>query len=170
MRVMTESSQDNNTVENDVPERRGFMATVAMLTGLFSGYGMFASMAGRYLFPSHTSDKSWLFVKDLGSFGEGESLTYHSPAGQSIVITRLGKKGEVGDFIALSSVCPHLGCQVHWEGQNNRFFCPCHNGAFSAEGQPTEGPPKVANQTLAQYELQVENGLLYIEVSTQSLV
>lgn len=166
---MTDTSQEIDSSESELPKRRGFMASLAMLAGLFSGYGAFASMAGRYLFPSHSSEKAWLFVKELAGFGVGESVTYRSPAGQSIVITRLANRGEAGDFIALSSVCPHLGCQVHWESQNNRFFCPCHNGAFSADGQATEGPPKDANQSLAQYELQVENGLLYIEVSTEIL-
>lgn len=162
---MAESESGRGTED----ERRGFLSSLGMLTGLFSGYGMFATMAGRYLFPSHGSQKAWLFVKDLGGFGVGESLNYRSPAGQSIVVTRLADNGDAGDFIALSSVCPHLGCQVHWEGQNKRFFCPCHNGAFNAEGKPTEGPPETANQSLAQYDLQVEHGLLYIEVPTQSL-
>jgi Rieske Fe-S protein len=56
-----------------------------------------------------------------------------------------------------------LGCQVHWEEKNDRFFCPCHNGAFDRTGVATEGPPALAKQTLKEFKLQVVNGLLFIE-------
>ena len=78
--------------------------------------------------------------------------------------------GDTADaFVALSSICPHLGCQVHWEPQNDRFFCPCHNGAFDASGKPTEGPPATAGQELTRFPLQVMNGLLFIQVPMQSV-
>ena len=79
-------------------------------------------------------------------------------------ITRQGEAGSVDDFIALSSTCPHLGCQVHWEPKNNRFFCPCHNGALDPAGNPTAGPPADAGQSLPEYELKIDAGLLFIKV------
>ncbi len=141
-----------------------------MGVGLTAGYGMFASIIVRFLFPSQHRRRAPLYVADLASFQQGESMTYISPAGERVVLTRTGNSGHVDDFIALSSVCPHLGCQVHWEPQNDRFFCPCHNGAFDAEGRPIAGPPKEANQSLPRYQLFVENGLLFIEAETESLV
>ncbi|REJ93270.1 MAG: ubiquinol-cytochrome c reductase iron-sulfur subunit, partial [Planctomycetota bacterium] len=83
--------------------------------------------------------------------------------------SRLKDDGNAGDFVALSSICPHLGCQVHWESQNDRFFCPCHNGAFDAAGQPLSGPPKDDNQPLPQFPLKVENNLLFIQAGTERL-
>lgn len=138
--------------------------------GLSLGYGSFAAIIGRFLFPSRQGQQRPQFVADLGSFAVGVSMTYVSPAGERVVLTRTGETGGVEDFIALSSVCPHLGCQVHWEGQNERFFCPCHNGAFDAEGNPLSGPPKDANQALPRYELAVIDGLLYINSATEALV
>ena len=73
-------------------------------------------------------------------------------------------------FIALSSTCPHLGCQVHWEPQNDRYLCPCHNGTFAPAGTPTGGPPFEANQSLPHYPLRVEGGLLFVEVGTRALI
>ena len=108
--------------------------------------------------------------KNLDRVVVGESIPYTSPVGQTVLITRIEHSGDVDDFIALSSICPHLGCQVHWESQNDRFFCPCHNGAFDAEGTATEGPPKDAKQTLARYPLKVERGMLFIEVETKPLI
>lgn len=148
--------------------RRTFVSTLtstAMAAGLAGGYGTFGALAGRYLYPARPPEKRWMFVAELASIASGASLTYLAPNGRSVAITRMSDQGTVADFIALSSICPHLGCQVHWESQNNRFFCPCHNGAFNAEGVATEGPPADARQSLARYPLMVEKGLLFIEVA-----
>ena len=138
--------------------------------GLIAGYGTFAAFMGRFLFPGRQRKTAWQFVAQLESVSVGDSLSYSSPAGQQVVISRTGNQGTAEDFIALSSVCPHLGCQVHWERQNNRFFCPCHSGAFDPEGNPIAGPVKDANQSLARYPLKVENELLYIQADLESLV
>jgi Rieske Fe-S protein len=126
---------------------------------------MFAVMAGRYLYPAHSAEKRWLFVGTLQSIEAGASIAFEAPGGQRVAVTRLGNRATVDDFIALSSICPHLGCQVHWEVQNDRFFCPCHNGAFDKEGNATAGPPHDAGQKLSRFPLKIENGLLYIEVA-----
>ena len=86
-----------------------------------------------------------------------------------IVVARQKEGDSVDCFAALSSVCPHLGCAVHWEQQNKRFFCPCHNGAFDASGKATEGPPAAASQSLKEYPLKVENGLLFIAVPSDGI-
>jgi Rieske Fe-S protein len=58
---------------------------------------------------------------------------------------------------------------VHWQAQNNRFFCPCHNGIFTPEGKGIGGPPGDAGQSLPRYPLRIENGLLMIEVPVEKL-
>ncbi len=152
--------------------RRTFLARLSsavMLLGLALGYGTFAAVIGRFLYPRRPSGGNWQYVVDLASVPIGGSLSYRAPAGQQIVISRLGDAGDAADFIALSSVCPHLGCQVHWESHNNRFFCPCHNGAFDSRGSSIAGPPYDAGQSLSQYPLKVENGLLFIDAPTEQL-
>jgi Rieske Fe-S protein len=106
----------------------------------------------------------WMFVSELARLGPGESILYRAPNGAPISITRHGAGLKAEDFTALSTVCPHLGCQVHWEPQNNRYFCPCHNGVFDPSGLGTSGPPE--GQVLAPYPLRVENNLLFIQVPT----
>ena len=170
-RGMTSTRDDHKS--SDRAERRSFLersSSAVMAFGLVSGYGLFTALIGHFLFPSRRNERQWQFVSDLARIRAGESLSYESPAGERVVITRLAETGDGGDFIALSSVCPHLGCQVHWELQNERFFCPCHNGAFDASGRPTEGPPGDAGQALSRYPLKVENGLLFIEVAMQALI
>ena len=145
-------------------DRRGFLATLAMGTGLVAAYGAFAGIAGRYLFPARPARKGWMFVTDLASVKPGDALSYRTPDGSPVAIARRGSAGTEADFVALSSTCPHLGCQVHWEGQHNRFFCPCHNGTFGPAGQALSGPPFEAGQSLPRYPLEVKDGLLFIEV------
>lgn len=58
------------------------------------------------------------------------------------------------DYIALSSVCTHEGCQVSYNANNNNLPCPCHGSLFSASGSVLNGP---AEMPLATYPV-TENG------------
>lgn len=161
--------KDDEGTGPGVPERRSFLAAAAMAGGLAAGYGTFAAMSARYLYPARPAPTAWLFLRDLRSLNPGDSLVYRTPAGATVAVARLGKAGTEQDFLALSSTCPHLGCQVHWESQNGRFFCPCHNGAFDPAGKAIAGPPAEAGQSLLRYPLKVEKGLLYIQVPVEKL-
>ena len=63
------------------------------------------------------------------------------------------------DFIAMSNICTHLGCRVRWIDEQQRFFCPCHNGVFDKDGKVISGPPP---RPLSQYEVKIENDDLFI--------
>ena len=57
---------------------------------------------------------------------DGEDLAiYHSP-----------DKG----LQAVSSICPHMKCQVAWNGQESTWDCPCHGSRFTVSGEVIEGP------------------------------
>ncbi len=152
--------------------RRQFIrisSSAAMATGLAASYGTLAVYAGRFLYPADELDGEWQFVAELSEIKTGDSFTYISPLGAQVVIARQGDGDTPDDFMALSSVCPHLGCRVHWEAHNDRFFCPCHNGVFDRQGQAIAGPPAQSGQQLNRYSLKVENSLLYIQVPLQSV-
>ena len=89
---------------------------LAMGAGLIGSYGTFGVIAGRYLYPANTGDLTWQFVAHTADVPPGSSLTYEAPSGSKVVITHLKDGPAGGEYSALSSVCPHLGCQVHWEG------------------------------------------------------
>jgi cytochrome b6-f complex iron-sulfur subunit len=166
-----EPSEPQNTPDADDRSRRRFLtaSSAIMAGGLAAGYGTFGVMLGRFVYPSGPGDRAWLFVCTTDGLATGEALDFVTPAGAKIVVTRLGEGIEARDYLALSSVCPHLGCRVHWEANNDRFFCPCHNGAFDRSGKATEGPPKAANQSLIQFPLKVENGMLFVEAPVSSV-
>ena len=152
--------------------RRDFLASAsfyAMLGGLTAGYGIVGLMGGRYLYPARPREKSWLYAAVEREVAQGSSFVFRTPIGEEVTIARQGAAGTVEDFVALSSTCPHLGCQVHWQQPEGRFFCPCHNGIFDAAGVATGGPPAEAGQSLPRYPLKLEGGVLFIEVPTQKL-
>jgi Rieske Fe-S protein len=167
---MAEPGASDKTTAGD-RSRRKFLATSSaiMAGGLAAGYGTFGVTLARFVYPAGGSDRAWLFVCTTAALNTGEAVDFVTPAGAKIVVTRLGAGTAAGDYLALSSVCPHLGCRVHWEASNDRFFCPCHNGAFDRSGQPTEGPPKAANQSLIRFPLKVENGMLFVEATVTSV-
>jgi nitrite reductase/ring-hydroxylating ferredoxin subunit len=62
-------------------------------------------------------------------------------------------------YVAFSQECTHLSCAVVPEPEKNRFFCPCHNGAFDlASGRPIAGPPK---RPLPRITLEIRDGMIY---------
>lgn len=169
---MAQAEQHESGSTANSQERRRFLSVasvLAMLSGLAGGYGMFAYLAGRFLYPSGPSVQQWMFVIEVDRMRLGDSLDYQAPSGEKIVITRQQQTGNADDFLALSSTCPHLGCQVHWQPQHQRYFCPCHNGVFDASGKGTGGPPGDAGQSLPQYALKIDQRLLFIEVATTSV-
>ena len=136
-----------------------------MATGLAAGYGACAAHAARFLYPNDPP-APWTYVARAVDLAMGSSLEFRAPTGVSAVIARQHDTGEVSDFVALSNVCPHLGCKVFWESPNNRFFCPCHNGTFDRAGVATGGPPFKAKQTLIKFPLKLEDGLLFVQIPT----
>jgi len=65
------------------------------------------------------------------------------------------------DYVAMSNICTHLGCRIRWIAEQQQFFCPCHNGIFSKDGQVLAGPPP---RPLDRYQTKVEDGQIYILV------
>jgi nitrite reductase/ring-hydroxylating ferredoxin subunit len=147
----------------------GLTSTALMVAGLVGGYGLFAWLSARFMLPARLGAVHQLFVARVGDMQVGHTLLYQTPDGRTVNITRRSTGTAADDFIALSSTCPHLGCQVRWEPQNNRYFCPCHNGTFDPGGKATGGPPGDAGQSLPRYALRVDQGLLYIDVPAEQL-
>ena len=170
------SSTENDESRGDAassansPDRRDALSTgssLLMAGGLLGGYGTFFTMAAKYLFSSDPG-KAWMFVASAETVAPGASIDFQSPVGVRVSITRDSEQAAnpptAENFLALSSVCPHLGCRVHWEPQNNRHFCPCHNGVFDPQGHAVSGPPAKDGQNLSSYPLMIVDGALYIEM------
>jgi Rieske Fe-S protein len=45
-----------------------------------------------------------------------------------------------GALVALSAVCPHLGCGVDYDPAKGKFLCACHQSWFALDGEVEDGP------------------------------
>lgn len=68
-------------------------------------------------------------------------------------------KTKDGKVVALSSVCPHLGCAVAFNADKKAFKCPCHKSEFDAGGKRLAGPAK---RGLDPLPVEVKNGRVLI--------
>ena len=64
-----------------------------------------------------------------------------------------------GKFQVFAINCAHLGCPVHWFAQSQLFLCPCHGGAYYADGSRAAGPPE---RGLFEYKHKVAGNALMI--------
>lgn len=66
------------------------------------------------------------------------------------------------EVLALSAVCPHLGCSVNavGSGRDAGFSCPCHTSAFDASGKRTSGP---SPRDLDRLETKIEDGHVMVD-------
>lgn len=150
-------------------DRRAALGWLGLGGALVAAYGTLAGFMGRFLYPARPPERGWLFVAETRRLAPGGALVFETPAGAKVNVTRQGGGLLAADIKALGSTCPHLGCQVHWEAQNNRFFCPCHNGIFEPGGKAIGGPPGEAGMSLPEFPVKVDQGLIYLEVPLAEL-
>ena len=55
-----------------------------MTAGLVGGYGAFAFIAGRFLYPARARGTNWMFVTEVDGLQAGDSLRYRGPAGETV--------------------------------------------------------------------------------------
>ena len=85
----------------------------------------------------------------------------HAWIEKTVPVTIYVKDQGEGKTLAMLSVCPHLGCSVKWNAQEDLFQCPCHRGIFDAEGNVIEGPPP---GPLTRLDTKIEEESLYIRL------
>ncbi|HHL73880.1 MAG TPA: Rieske (2Fe-2S) protein [Bacteroidetes bacterium] len=159
------AEQSRQPEQTDV-SRRGFLASLLMGIGLLLSYGMLAVDGLLFILPRRTRPRTRkIYAGNLAQYTEGTLKSFYDLEGKEILVKRFGE-----ELKAFSSVCPHLGCRVHWEADNHRFFCPCHGGVFDEDGQPVAGPPADANTPLFAVPVTVDHksGIVYIEVTDSS--
>lgn len=58
-------------------------------------------------------------------------------------------------LVALSAICPHLGCAIGWDTGAGNFLCPCHDSRFSVAGDRLNGP---SERGMDELPLEVRDG------------
>jgi glycine/D-amino acid oxidase-like deaminating enzyme/nitrite reductase/ring-hydroxylating ferredoxin subunit len=83
-------------------------------------------------------------VKDYLTHRQEQRLA-ELAAGDSAIIEAEGEsfaayRSPDGELFAVSPVCTHLGCKVHWNSVETSWDCPCHGSRFRVDGTVIEGP------------------------------
>ena len=109
---------------------------------------------------------AWIPLGEVGTFPEGQTrlATFRNPLtnswdGETGDVTCWVRRMEGGEFQVFAVNCTHLGCPVRWFPQSELFMCPCHGGAYYADGAKASGPPP---RGLFRYQSKVEDGKLVI--------
>jgi glycine/D-amino acid oxidase-like deaminating enzyme/nitrite reductase/ring-hydroxylating ferredoxin subunit len=84
---------------------------------------------------------------DYFDSGDVKSIRELKPE-QGAIVNMKGKKvavykDEQEMLHAFSAVCPHMGCILHWNGDEHSFDCPCHGSRFTCHGAVVNGPAQV---------------------------
>lgn len=140
--------------------RRGFLARLLMLTGLASVVATAGAIAGRYIYPlKAVRMKRRIFLAPVTDIPAGKGKPYGLPGGATALVTDTG-----GEIVALSDICPHLGCKVHYEAGAGQFVCPCHGGVFGKDGTALAGPPADEGKNLKRYDVSRVGENLFVEI------
>ncbi len=120
--------------------------------------GAAAIVAGGFLFPVRRGASKPLFIcleSEMKLDGQREIRDLEGRK----VLMLLKENGEI---LALSTICTHLGCAVYYRPVKKIFECPCHQGFFDGEGNPTAGPPR---EPLVRYPVEIREGKVFVRFS-----
>ena len=147
--------------------RRTFLGWVSGVIAATMGVALGIPLVGYTILPALKRQKlSWHDVgpeKDLESATPKELACIHSVTdGWQKTTTKKSVwavKDEKGAMTVFSPLCTHLGCGYRWEGEQQQFYCPCHNSYFSMNGKVLEGP---APRPLDTLPVKIENGRVLV--------
>lgn len=109
---------------------------------------------------------AWISLGSLNQFPEGQTRLANF-----VTPTKIPQDGETAKtpcwvrhvsadtFQVFAINCAHLGCPVRWFPQSELFMCPCHGGAYYADGSRASGPPE---RGLFTYDYKIVSGELHI--------
>ena len=149
--------------------RRVFLFKLSLLVNGAVGAVLAVPIIGYLLGPAikkGSSYNSWVSLGALSDFPEGETrlVNYRNPLttlwdGQTGDVPCWVRRVSGTTFQVFAINCAHLGCPVRWFAQSKLFLCPCHGGAYYADGSRASGPPE---RGLFEYDHKVVGDTLMI--------
>jgi len=151
--------------------RREMFLKIAMLFNGVVGVLLAIPVVGYLLAPVARGRKpgyeSWISLGSIDQFPSGQTrlATYRNPVahawdGDSADIPCWVRHTDGDRFQVFAINCAHLGCPVRWFPQSGLFMCPCHGGAYYADGARASGPPE---RGLFEYPFKILDGSLHIQ-------
>jgi Rieske Fe-S protein len=152
-----------------IVSRRWLLLKVGALFNAVVGIAVAVPVVKYLLSPVKPDDeyKSWVSLGSVDTFPVGETrlAKFTNPVSRAwdgetdrvaCWVRRISEK----EFQVFAINCAHLGCPVRWFPQSGLFMCPCHGGAYYADGSRASGPPE---RGLFTYETKLVDGALQID-------
>lgn len=149
--------------------RRAFLFKLSLLLNGLVGAVLAIPVLGYILgavFKKESSYKAWVPLGSPDDFPEGQTrlVNYRNPVtapwdGQTGDVACWVRRKSANEFQVFAINCAHLGCPVRWFEQSKLFLCPCHGGAYYADGSRASGPP---TRGLFEYQHKITGGKLMI--------
>ena len=160
--------EEQTPVDPLTVSRRWFLLKVGALFNAVVGVAVAVPVV-KYLLSPIKSDgdyKSWVSLGSIDAFPVGETrlAKFTNPVSRAwdgetdrvaCWVRRISEK----EFQVFAINCAHLGCPVRWFPQSGLFMCPCHGGAYYADGSRASGPPE---RGLFTYDTKIVDGALQI--------
>jgi nitrite reductase/ring-hydroxylating ferredoxin subunit len=157
----------------DVPEdlsRREMLLKLGLLfsgiVGTILGVPIVSYVLSPLMRDRSARSGSWLSLGAVDQFPPGETRlsSYREPGvnawdGETGNIACWVRRVDDQTFQVFATNCAHLGCPVRWFAQSGLFMCPCHGGAYYADGSRASGPPQ---RGLFEYPYRVDGRTLMI--------
>jgi menaquinol-cytochrome c reductase iron-sulfur subunit len=149
--------------------RRDFVKLVSGFFGSIMGAGIALPIIGYVLDPAVKASggkDQWIELGPIENYEIGKPVAFNFSRTQvngwertsSVYGGFVVRKSE-SEFEVLSNICTHLGCRVAWNEGEKAYICPCHDAAFTVDGEVISGPPP---KPLEHYEFKIEDGKLFI--------
>jgi cytochrome b6-f complex iron-sulfur subunit len=149
----------NNQPESAPRSRREFIADAFMSAGALLGLGGLAFRFFQYLYPVVPPVKFvQVFASKEADIPPDGVRFVNLPQGP-VMLERNGEQVR-----ALSAICTHLGCIIHWHPERKEFVCPCHGGVYARDGHVVSGPPP---RPLEKLEVQMRSERVFVLMKAQ---
>ena len=148
--------------------RRWVLLKVGALFNAVVGVAVAVPVVRYLLSPVKPDDayKSWVSLGSVDTFPVGETrlAKFTNPVsrewdGETDRVACWVRRISHEEFQVFAINCAHLGCPVRWFPQSQLFMCPCHGGAYYADGSRASGPPE---RGLFTYDAKIVDGALQI--------
>ena len=148
--------------------RRWLLLKVGALFNAVVGVAVAVPVVKYLLSPVRPDDayKSWISLGSVDKFPVGKTrlAKFTNPVsrewdGETDCVACWVRRISQKEFQVFAINCAHLGCPVRWFPQSQLFMCPCHGGAYYADGSRASGPPE---RGLFTYDTKIVGGKLQI--------
>lgn len=166
---LDQKEEETASADTLTVSRRWLLLTVGAVMNAVVGVAVAVPVVKYLLSPVKPDDayKSWISLGPVETFPVGETrlAKFTNPVsrpwdGDTDRVACWVRHVSAADFQVFAINCAHLGCPVRWFPQSQLFMCPCHGGAYYADGTRASGPPE---RGLFTYNARIVDGKLQID-------